>query len=243
MKYLKALVILVALFGLTVVSVKAQRLNDEVRLTIPFKVKVGEVTLQPGEYVIDQFNSPSTRNLLVIQAKNGDRLEVKNVALTQWTQARKIPDQAKVVFREVGDWHFFDTVWVPGKELGYYFPPSHFEREVIREVALKQEAARRAALAASRPPTPPPEQKAPEVTEEVAEVQLQEPEPIQSTPSAPPEETKVEPTRPVERADMEPVQSASSMQRRLPKTATQLPLLGAIGLVLVMVSLTLKRLL
>ena len=107
-------------------------LYDRVDVNLPYTVTVGDKTLQPGEYVIQQMPSAANTQVLLIYADNGMKFETS--AMTIPTLNQNTPEDTKVILHHYGPDYYFDKIWIQGKDYGYEFPlpPSVKAREKER---------------------------------------------------------------------------------------------------------------
>lgn len=94
---------------------------DVVHVNLPYTVTLGEKTLQPGEYTIQQLrdNGGGSRVLLVY-SDNGMKFETSAMTIPALD-----PDTArdtKVTLHHLGQDYYFDKIWIQGKDYGYEFP-------------------------------------------------------------------------------------------------------------------------
>jgi len=96
-------------------------LFDRVNVNLPYSVTIGERTLQPGDYTIQQLrdNGGGSR-VLLIYSDNGMKFETSAMTIPALDQ--KTPDDTKVVLHHFGNDYYFDKVWIQGKDYGYEFP-------------------------------------------------------------------------------------------------------------------------
>ena len=95
---------------------------DVVRVNLPYTVTVGDKTLQPGEYTIQEMRDAGgdSRVLLIYNNDNGTKFETS--AITIPVLDPNTPDHTKVTLHHFGNEYYFDKVWVQGKDYGYEFP-------------------------------------------------------------------------------------------------------------------------
>ncbi len=150
---------------------------DTVNVNLPYTVTVGEKTLQPGEYKIQQLQDlGGGSRILLIYSDSGMKFETN--AMTIPALENKTPDDTKVMLHHFGNDYYFDKIWIQGKDYGYEFPlPKGLkEREKERQEAATVKAtyvANPTTTAKAEDATPPPAATAP----------AQEPPP-QATPPA-----------------------------------------------------------
>jgi len=94
---------------------------DRVNVNLPYSVTVGERTLQPGDYVIQQLrdNGGGSRVLLIYSDKG---MKFETSAMTIPALDQNTPESTKVVLHHFGNDYYFDKVWIQGKDYGYEFP-------------------------------------------------------------------------------------------------------------------------
>lgn len=96
-------------------------LYDRVNVNLPYSVTIGDRTLQPGDYVIQQLRDQGGNSrVLLIYSDNGMKFETS--ALTIPALDQNTPGSTKVVLHHFGNDYYFDKVWIQGKDYGYEFP-------------------------------------------------------------------------------------------------------------------------
>jgi hypothetical protein len=96
-------------------------LYDRVDVNLPYTVTIGDRTLQPGQYVIQQLRSASgDSRVLLIYSDNGMKFETS--AMTIPALDPNTARDTKVILHHFGNDYFFDKVWIQGKDYGYEFP-------------------------------------------------------------------------------------------------------------------------
>jgi hypothetical protein len=96
-------------------------LYDRVDVNLPYTVTIGNQTLQPGEYVIQQLNSTSgDSRVLLIYTDNGMKFETS--AMTIPCLDPNTARDTKVMLHHFGNDYYFDKIWIQGKDYGYEFP-------------------------------------------------------------------------------------------------------------------------
>ena len=94
---------------------------DRVNVNLPYTVSVGDRTLQPGDYVIQQLRDPGgASRVLLIYSDNGMRFETS--AMTIPTMDMNTPEDTRVILHHYGPDYYFDKIWIQGKNYGYEFP-------------------------------------------------------------------------------------------------------------------------
>jgi hypothetical protein len=124
--------------------VQAQPLWDRVDVNLPYSVTIGDKTLQPGSYVIQQLDSPSGGSqVLLIYGDNGMKFETS--ALTIPALENRTQPDTRVMLHHIGNDYYFDKVWVQGKDYGYEFPlPNSVkmrEKEAMQPVSVAATAS------------------------------------------------------------------------------------------------------
>jgi hypothetical protein len=106
----------------TAVTAVAQGpLYDRVIVNLPYTVTIGDRTLAPGEYVIQQNRSEGGgQRVLLIYSDQGMKFETS--AMTIPTLDNRTPEDTKVVLHHYGPDYYFDKIWIQGKNYGYEFP-------------------------------------------------------------------------------------------------------------------------
>jgi cell division septation protein DedD len=96
-------------------------LYDRVNVNLPYAVTVGNRTLQPGDYVIQQLRDQSGNSrVLLIYSDNGMKFETS--AMTIPALDNNTPENTKVILNHFGNDYYFDKIWIQGKDYGYEFP-------------------------------------------------------------------------------------------------------------------------
>ncbi len=94
---------------------------DVVHVNLPYTVTVGDHTLQPGEYTIQQLRDPGgASRVLLIYSDNGMKFETS--AMTIPALDPNTARDTKVVLHHFGPDYYFDKIWIQGKDYGYEFP-------------------------------------------------------------------------------------------------------------------------
>lgn len=124
--------------------VQAQPLWDRVDVNLPYSVTIGDKTLQPGSYVIQQLDSPSGGSqVLLIYGDNGMKFETS--ALTIPALENRTQPDTRVILHHIGGDYYFDKVWIQGKDYGYEFPlPNSVkmrEKEAMQPVSVAANAS------------------------------------------------------------------------------------------------------
>jgi len=125
-------------------QIQAQPLWDRVDVNLPYSVTIGERTLQPGKYIIQQLNSPSGGSqVLLFYGDNGMKFETS--ALTIPALENRTQPDTRVMLHHIGSDYYFDKVWIQGKDYGYEFPlPNSVkmrEKEAMQPVSVAANAS------------------------------------------------------------------------------------------------------
>ncbi len=101
--------------------IQAQPLWDRVDVNLPYSVSIGDKTLQPGNYIIQQLDSPSGGSqVLLIYGDNGMKFETSSLTIP--TLENRTQSDTRVILHHIGNDYYFDKVWIQGKDYGYEFP-------------------------------------------------------------------------------------------------------------------------
>lgn len=126
---------------------------DRVDVNLPYTVTIGDKTLQPGDYVIQQMDSTSgDSRVLLIYGDNGMKFETS--AMTIPTLDPNTARDTKVILHRFGNDYYFDKIWIQGKDYGYEFPLPNSVKQ------REKEEMQPVSVAANYSATPPPAQTA-----------------------------------------------------------------------------------
>jgi len=151
-------------------TIQAQPMFDRVDVTLPYSVTIGDKTLQPGNYIIQQLDSQSGGSqVLLIYGDNGMKFETSTLTIPS-LQNRTQPD-TRVILHHIGNDYYFDKVWVQGKDYGYEFPlpdsVKQREKEAMAPVSVAANASSvpaATAQASTQPATTAPQTTQPATT-------------------------------------------------------------------------------
>jgi cell division septation protein DedD len=94
---------------------------DRVEANIPYSFTVGDKTLPPGQYVIQQSRDfGGDQRALTFASDNGTKFETTCITIP--TLDVNTPDRTQVVLHHYGPDYYFDKVWIQGKDYGYECP-------------------------------------------------------------------------------------------------------------------------
>jgi len=102
-------------------TVQAQPLYDRVNVNLPYTVTIGDHTLEPGDYVIQQLPSAAGNSRVVlVYSDNG--MKFRTSAMSIPALDPNTARDTKVVLHHLGNDYYLDKIWVQGKDYGYEFP-------------------------------------------------------------------------------------------------------------------------
>jgi hypothetical protein len=94
---------------------------DRVQVNLPYTVTIGDRTLQPGDYIIQQLrDTGGNSRVLLIYSDRGMKFETS--AMTIPALDINTARDTKVVLHHFGPDYYFDKIWIQGKDYGYEFP-------------------------------------------------------------------------------------------------------------------------
>ncbi len=96
-------------------------LYDKIIVDLPYKVTVNDTVLDPGHYVIRQFQSQA-QSSRILQIYTDGGMKLKTTVQTIPALDNNTPDSTKVILHHYGSDYYFDKIWVVGKNYGYEFP-------------------------------------------------------------------------------------------------------------------------
>jgi len=106
---------------LTPGAVQGQPMYDRIHVNLPYKIMLGEKTLEPGDYTIQQL--PSTggaSRVLLFYTDNGMKFETS--AMTIPALDINTARDTKLVLNHAGNEYYINKIWVQGKDYGYELP-------------------------------------------------------------------------------------------------------------------------
>jgi len=102
-------------------GIQGQPMFDRVNVNLPYKIMLGEKTLEPGDYTIQQLPSNGgASRVLLFYTDNGMKFETS--AMTIPALDINTPRDTKLVLNHVGDAYYINKIWVQGKDYGYELP-------------------------------------------------------------------------------------------------------------------------
>jgi hypothetical protein len=98
-------------------------LYDRVNVNLPYSVSIGERTLPPGDYVIQQLRDQGGGSrVLLIYSDNGMKFETSAMTIPALEGNNVTQENTRVILHHFGSDYYFDKVWIQGKDYGYEFP-------------------------------------------------------------------------------------------------------------------------
>ena len=98
-------------------------LYDRVNVNLPYTVTIGDRTLPPGDYVIQQLRDQGGGSrVLLIYSDNGMKFETSAMTIPALQGTAVTQDNTRVMLHHFGNDYYFDKVWIQGKDYGYEFP-------------------------------------------------------------------------------------------------------------------------
>jgi hypothetical protein len=136
---------------------------DTVYVNLPYSITIGDKTLQPGDYVIQELQTQNKSRVLDMYSNHGRTFETSAITIPAYKVVP--PDSTSVVLHHFGNDYYFDKVWIEGKNYGYEFPLPNRVKE--REKELLQPITVAAQYQAETPQAavPPPVEQQPEIAQ------------------------------------------------------------------------------
>jgi hypothetical protein len=158
--------------------IQGQTLYDRVDVNLPYTVTIGNQTLQPGQYVIQQLRSASgDSRVLLIYSDNGMKFQTSSLTIP--TLDPNTARTTRVILHHFGNDYYFDRIWIQGKDYGYEFPLPNSVK------SREQEEMQPVSVAATYTATPPPTEQAQNTPPPAP---APEPAPAQAAPAPAPEQ-------------------------------------------------------
>jgi hypothetical protein len=179
--------------------VQGQPLYDRIQVNLPYKITLGEKTLEPGDYTIQRLpDNGGGGRVLLFYTDNGMKFETS--AMTIPALDPNTARDTKLILNRVGDDYYIEKIWVQGKDYGYELPmPKGLK-------ARENEKMTRTTLPAQTQPTTEtaqnteaqPKQPAETTPPVTSQTEVKPTETTPQTPAAPPAETAppAQPTTP-----------------------------------------------
>lgn len=168
---------------LFLMPISGQPMYDRIHVNLPYKIMLGEKTLEPGDYTIQRLPDNGGARILLFYTDNGLKFETS--VMTIPTLDPDTAKETKLVLDHVGEDYYIHKIWVEGKDYGYELPrPKGWENkqhEKMTETAVTANTMPAATTETTPTETPAATQSAPVNTQ---------PEP---QPANPPVATQPEP--------------------------------------------------
>ena len=155
---------------------------DRANVNIPYTITLGDITLPPGNYTIQELSSNQKQRVLLIYGQHGKKYKAS--VLTIPTLDNQTPDETKLMLHHYGNDYYFDRLWIAGKNYGYKFVTPENLQQRQQETTVAMAATYTAPTVAEAAPPPPPEVEQPPEEAPPPEV-APEPEANRETPPEP----------------------------------------------------------
>jgi len=225
MKSITLLAILCVLAGGFAPAAHADQWNHETRVTFSQPVEIPSMVLPPGTYVFKLLDSQTDRN--IVQIFNEDKNQVHATILAIPNYRLQPTGKTVIMFeeREAG---------APSAIRAWFYPGENYGAEFV----YPQPRAAALAQAINQPvPSMPATENPPEAAElRKAPVMNQQPSGEQTAPEPPPAPAAPQP----QAATPPPEEQAAMPPQQLPQTASDLPLIGLMGLLSLALAGTLR---
>lgn len=183
--------------GIAATQARADQHDKRTILTVNETIQVRDTVLEPGQYVMKLYESPSERH--VVQIFNRDQTHIINTVLAIPRERLQPADRTEFTFWETppGSVRAMRTWFYPGDTIGQEFPyPKHLQQmamlippaPAVSEQTTTQETEANAAPAPEETPAPtaePTPEPTPEQPAEIAQNTAPATPPPAETPSAP----------------------------------------------------------
>lgn len=204
--------------GIVTTPARADLWNKKTILTVNETIQVRDTVLEPGQYVMKLYDSPSERH--VVQIFNRDETHIINTVLAIPRERMQPADHTEFTFWETppGNVRAMRTWFYPGDTIGQEFPyPKHLQL---------------VAMVTTPVPVPAPEsvESNPEpAPAETPSAETTTPEPAPEQPAEIAQNTTPPPAQPPPPAET----PAQSTPAELPKTGSPYPAIGVFGSLLI----------
>ena len=210
--------------GLAVLSTPGNAqgpLWDVVHVNMPYTVTIGEKTLQPGNYTIQQNrDSAGGSRILLIYADSDQGAKFETSAMTIPTLDPDTARDTKIVLHHYGSDYYFDKIWVQGKDYGYEFPLPRSvkdrETEKMASVTVPAQYSTTPAQATTTTETSTPNTAATTSEQQTAAVSSTPPDAPVTPPVTTPETTPSTATNDTALTSMPPTTPSNSADRAMP---------------------------
>jgi len=194
-------------------KVQGQPMFDRIHVNLPYTITLGEKTLQPGDYTIQQLpDQGGGSRVLLFYTDNGMKFETS--AMTIPALDPNTARDTKLILGHVGDDYYINKIWVQGKDYGYELPMPKALKERSSEKMTETTVAATMQPSTNTDTTATATQTAPVNTDTNTQTAQTTPPPVTSETPAPKPETTVAQnnadTHPVEPTQAAPVTPAPS---------------------------------
>lgn len=142
LKRFTMLMVIVAVSFMTAVTSANGQSPRTVVADVPFNFNVGGKALMAGKYSVKAFTANG--DALAISNKQSNRTAIR---LTLSIQARRAPEQSKLVFHRYGQRYFLSEVWSAGERTGRQLLKSKEERAIESQLAANPSKSKLASSA------------------------------------------------------------------------------------------------
>ena len=125
----KAALLLTAMLMFSGMTVKAQSLEQKIKVNVPFNFTVGDKEFQSGEYVIQRAQPDEGDLILRVSSLDG---KTSTMGMTFPVVGLELTRHEKLVFTRYGDRYFLSEVWAAGADTGRGLPKTSAERELAK---------------------------------------------------------------------------------------------------------------
>lgn len=215
-------------------AARADAWNKKTIVDFSQPVEIPGVVLQPGKYVMKLVDSQSDRHIVQFSNERENHVYATILAIPAYRQQPS--GKTVITFYEMpgGQPEAIRTWFYPGDNYGQEFAyPKRRALQLTQTTSYNVPSSLQESTLKSREPEPTPTEPVPEAIEEKPTPQ---PEVALNSPAPTPE--------PEPQAEPQPTQAPAPVQpaTRMPKTSSELPLAGLIGLVSIFGALAIKAL-
>jgi len=184
-------------------AVQGQPMYDRIHVNLPYKIMLGEKTLEPGDYTIQQLpDTGGGSRILLFYTDNGMKFETS--AMTIPALDINTARDTKVVLNHTGNDYYINKIWVQGKDYGYELP-------VPKGLKGREKEMTETTVAAQYQPT----SETPKTETETTKTETAE----EQKAVAPPPVTAETPTKPTETEAAQPVETPAPVTTPTPTPA------------------------
>jgi hypothetical protein len=117
------------------VTTAASAQTIKVNANVPFDFIVNGATMPAGEYSVESLDSYG-KVLVIGNLTSG----AKSLVVATSCIALESADQTKLIFRRYANSYFLRQIWVAGNDAGHEIPPTARERELAKDLSMKEVA-------------------------------------------------------------------------------------------------------